>query len=117
MTCAVFPKSRPSPISRLSWNKLRSRTMKIYAGIDIGSCTTKTVVIDEQGSVLGSDVRRSGIDYSTVARESIETALAGKNIEGVPIVSTGYGRHNIAFAMQAKTEIACHAKGAYFYCP
>jgi predicted CoA-substrate-specific enzyme activase len=91
--------------------------MKIYAGIDIGSCTTKTVVIDEQGSLLGSDVRRSGIDYSTVARESIETALAGKNIEGVPIVSTGYGRHNIAFAMQAKTEIACHAKGAYFYCP
>ena len=46
--------------------------MKIYAGIDIGSCTTKAVVIDEQGNVIGSDVRRSGIDYSTVARESLE---------------------------------------------
>ena len=91
--------------------------MKIYAGIDIGSCTTKTVVIDEQGNLLGSDVRRSGIDYKTVAKESLETALAGKSMEGIPVVSTGYGRHNVSFAIQAKTEIACHAKGAYFYVP
>ena len=89
--------------------------MKIYAGIDIGSCTTKAVVIDEQGNLLGSDVRRSGIDYKTVARESLETALTGKSMEGVPVVSTGYGRHNVSFAIQAKTEIACHAKGAYFF--
>jgi activator of 2-hydroxyglutaryl-CoA dehydratase len=89
--------------------------VKIYAGIDIGSCTTKAVVIDEQGNLLGSDVRRSGIDYKTVARESLETALTGKSMEGVPVVSTGYGRHNVSFAIQAKTEIACHAKGAYFF--
>jgi len=91
--------------------------VKIYAGIDIGSCATKTVVIDEQGKWLGSDVRRSGIDYKVVARESLETALAGKSLEGILVVSTGYGRHSIDFVMQTKTEIACHAKGAYFYCP
>ena len=91
--------------------------MKIYAGIDIGSCTTKAVVIDEQGNMLGSDVRRSGIDYKTVARETLEAALGGRNIEGVPVVSTGYGRHNVSFAIHAKTEIACHARGAYFYVP
>ncbi|MGP8079075.1 MAG: acyl-CoA dehydratase activase [Dehalococcoidales bacterium] len=91
--------------------------MKIYAGIDIGSCTTKAVVIDEQGNMLGSDVRRSGIDYKAVARETLATALAGKSMEGVPVVSTGYGRHNVSFAIHAKTEIACHARGAYFYVP
>jgi len=63
--------------------QIESRTVKIYAGIDIGSCTTKAVVIDEQGNLLGSDVRRSGIDYKTVARESLETALTGKSMEGV----------------------------------
>jgi (R)-2-hydroxyacyl-CoA dehydratese activating ATPase len=91
--------------------------VKIYAGIDIGSCTTKSVVIDQKGKMLGSDVRRSGIDYKTVAKESLETALAGKSMEDVPVISTGYGRHNVSFAAQAKTEIACHAKGAYFYVP
>jgi predicted CoA-substrate-specific enzyme activase len=88
--------------------------MKMYAGIDIGSSTTKSVVIDQAGNILGSDVRRSGIDYQTVAAESLKTALAGREPEGIPIVSTGYGRHNVSYA-QAKTEIACHAKGAYFY--
>ena len=91
--------------------------MKMYAGIDIGSCTTKSVVIDEQGNLLGSDVRRSGIDYKTVARESLSAALQGKNMEGITVVSTGYGRHNVSFAAHAKTEIACHARGAYFYVP
>ena len=91
--------------------------MKIYAGIDIGSCTTKAVVIDGEGKILGSHVRRSGIDYKTVARESLEIALGGRNIDGIPIVSTGYGRHNAGFVTRTKTEIACHAKGAYFYCP
>lgn len=89
--------------------------MKIFAGIDIGSSTTKSVVIDEQGNLLGSDVRRSGIDYKLVSHESLQSALAGKSMEGVPVVSTGYGRHNVSFALAAKTEIACHAKGGYFY--
>ena len=91
--------------------------MKIYAGIDIGSCTTKAVVIDEDANIIGSHVRRSGIDYKTVARESLDIALGGRGIDGVPIVATGYGRHNVSLATQAKTEIACHAKGAFHYVP
>ena len=91
--------------------------MKIYAGIDIGSCTTKAVVIDENANLIGSHVRRSGVDYKTVARESLDVALGGQEIDGVPIVATGYGRHNVSFATQAKTEIACHAKGAFYYVP
>ncbi|HJX02952.1 MAG TPA: acyl-CoA dehydratase activase [Dehalococcoidia bacterium] len=89
--------------------------MKLYAGIDIGSCTTKAVVIDDACQITGSHVRRSGVDYNLAAGESLQIALGGRSAEGIPIVTTGYGRHNIPFAGLAKTEIACHAKGGYFY--
>ena len=89
--------------------------MKIYAGIDVGSCTTKAVVIDQEDNMVGSHVRRSGVDYQSAATESLEIALGGKERDGMPIVSTGYGRHSVNFATEAKTEIACHAKGGYHY--
>ena len=91
--------------------------MSIYAGIDIGSCTTKAVVIDQEGNIIGSHVNRSGVDYKSVAKETLVTALSGKGYEGVPIVATGYGRHNVSFAAKVKTEIACHAKGAFYHIP
>ena len=33
------------------------------------------------------------------------------------MVSTGYGRRNVAFAGDTKTEISCHAKGSFYYFP
>ncbi len=87
--------------------------MPIYAGIDIGSCTTKAVVIDREGNMVGSYVRRSGIDYVGAAREALDIALGGRAADGMPIVSTGYGRHTIPIASEAKTEISCHARGAF----
>ena len=89
--------------------------MKKYAGIDVGSCTTKAVVIDQEDNMLGSHVRRSGVDYQSAATESLEVALGGEGWDGVPIVSTGYGRHSVNFATEAKTEIACHARGGFHY--
>ncbi|MGD9010914.1 MAG: acyl-CoA dehydratase activase, partial [Desulfobacterales bacterium] len=32
-------------------------------------------------------------------------------------VSTGYGRKNVSFAQDTKTEIGCHAKGCFLYFP
>lgn len=89
----------------------------LYAGIDIGSCTTKAVVIDQQGKIVGSYVCRSGVDYQKVARQALEIALAGRGWEGIPVVSTGYGRHNVDFARDTKTEIACHARGGFAFVP
>jgi len=88
----------------------------LYAGIDIGSCTTKAVVVDQEGSVVGSHVCRSGIDYQKAAEEALGTAL-GSKWGGIPILSTGYGRHSLEFASGTKTEIACHARGAFAYVP
>ncbi|MDO8722760.1 MAG: acyl-CoA dehydratase activase [Syntrophales bacterium] len=91
--------------------------MKLFAGIDIGSCNAKAVVIDDQGGVVGSHVCRSGIDYQKSAREALKTALGERSWNGMPIVSTGYGRHSIDFASATKTEIACHARGGFAYLP
>ena len=89
--------------------------MSIYAGIDIGSCTTKAVVIDEDGKILGSHVLRSGVDYKSVADEALNTALGNRERNHVPIVATGYGRHTLINSSGVKTEIACHAKGGFHY--
>jgi predicted CoA-substrate-specific enzyme activase len=89
--------------------------VKIYAGIDVGSCTTKAVVIDQEDNMVGSHVCRSGVDYQGIASEAMEIALGGRGWDGVPVVSTGYGRHSVNFATEAKTEIACHAKGGFHY--
>ena len=32
-------------------------------------------------------------------------------------VSTGYGRKNVAYSQDTKTEIGCHAKGSFLYFP
>jgi (R)-2-hydroxyacyl-CoA dehydratese activating ATPase len=87
----------------------------IYAGIDIGSCTTKAVVIDSSSNIIGSHVLRSGVDYKAAATTALQAALDGRSPDGVPMVATGYGRHSIPYTTDVKTEIACHAKGAYHY--
>jgi len=33
------------------------------------------------------------------------------------ITATGYGRNNVSFAHDTKTEIACHSRGCYHYFP
>ena len=92
--------------------------MKFFAGIDIGSCTTKAVIIDEDAKVTGSYVCRSGIDYLKSAEKALNKAMnAISGGEVISIVSTGYGRHNVTFASARKTEIACHAKGAFASVP
>ncbi len=91
--------------------------MKLFAGIDIGSCTTKAVVIDDEAKVVGSHVCRSGIDYQKSAEEALENALGERAWNNIPIVSTGYGRHTIDFVSKTKTEIACHARGGFAYVP
>ncbi|HLE16865.1 MAG TPA: BadF/BadG/BcrA/BcrD ATPase family protein, partial [Syntrophales bacterium] len=91
--------------------------MKLFAGIDIGSCNAKAVVIDDKAGVVGSHVCRSGIDYQKSAREALKNALGEMSCNSMPIVSTGYGRHSIDFASATKTEIACHARGGFAYLP
>jgi len=92
----------------------------VFAGVDVGASRTKVAILDEETNLIGYDVRKSGTDFAGTAEICLETSL---NMAKVPkeamgyCVSTGYGRKNVAFSREAKTEISCHAKGCYHYFP
>ncbi len=94
--------------------------MIYFAGIDVGASTTKAVIINEKKSVLGHSVKYSGADFKAAAEKASAEAQkqAGRKTQDHSfVVSTGYGRRNVAFANDTRTEISCHAKGSFFYFP
>jgi len=91
----------------------------ITAGCDIGSLTTKAVILNNT-KVLGFAVTRSTFDPVAGATEVMDKVLkdAGLKMKDIGFcVGTGYGRERIPFANKAISEIACHAKGAKWLMP
>lgn len=92
----------------------------LYLGIDVGAAATKVVVIDSSKRVVSDHVCPSGMDFALASETAVQAALAAKQLDAgdvVRTVSCGYGRKNVARADVTKTEIACHAKGVYYYFP
>lgn len=93
---------------------------ELYCGVDAGAATTKVVLIDASDEMRGSAVRRSGVDFASMARRNLDDALAQAGArEGAVLrtISTGYGRTNIDFADETMTEIACHAAAVHHSFP
>lgn len=91
----------------------------ITLGIDVGSITTKAVLISG-GQVIGSGLAPSGYRPEESARNALAEALKGLVIDRdkiARVVATGYGRKSVSFADKAITEISCHAEGASFLIP
>jgi len=94
--------------------------MNHFAGIDVGASTTKTIIIDKNKEILGYSVIYSGANFKGAAEKTFAEAKkqAGKKVQDEYfVVSTGYGRRNVAVADDTKTEISCHAKGSFFHFP
>lgn len=93
----------------------------VVAGIDIGSLTTKSVIMDSNLNILASHVIQRGVFVDEeAARECMQTAIDKAKISKSDIaftVSTGYGRNLSGFGDKNITEISCHARGAYFMNP
>jgi predicted CoA-substrate-specific enzyme activase len=92
----------------------------IYVGADVGSSRTKVAVLDSENNLLGYDIKKSGTNFTATAQDCLETSLkmAGvKKDKIVRAVSTGYGRKNVTFANDTKTEIGCHGSGCFLYFP
>jgi predicted CoA-substrate-specific enzyme activase len=92
----------------------------VYVGADVGSSRTKVAVLDADKHLLGYAIKKSGTDFTATAQECLENSLrmAGANQEDmVNAVSTGYGRKNVPFANDTKTEIGCHGSGCFLYFP
>lgn len=92
----------------------------IYIGVDIGSSRTKVAVLDQERRLIGRAVVPSGTDFEQSAFDCLESAIkmadADKNAI-IRAVSTGYGRKNVPFADEHRTEISCHGEGCYYYFP
>lgn len=95
--------------------------MKSYVmGIDFGSTTAKTVILDLKGRILSSCVAHMGAVSGEGVKASIEGALVEAGIAQDDVgrtVSTGYGRRMLDVADKNYTEITCHARGAVAMVP
>ncbi len=92
----------------------------VYAGVDVGASRTKVAVMNPDGKLLGYHIRKSGTDFSATADLCLDSSLKmaqASMTDIVKTVSTGYGRRNVSFSDDSKTEIGCHAKGCFLYFP
>ncbi len=88
---------------------------KFYIGIDIGSTSAKTIVLDENKNIIERILLPTGWS----SKETSEIILKklnelNFNVGNSTIVATGYGRVSVSFANKAVTEITCHGKGANY---
>jgi len=87
----------------------------IFCGVDIGASATKLVLVDGNAEILAQVVRPSGVDYAGTARACLAEAVQDEGVDTSPTftVATGYGRSNVDFADESRTEIHCHGTGCF----
>ena len=89
------------------------------AGIDIGSISTKAVIMRD-GQLLASRVILTGYNAENAGKKVFDAVLDDLQISAsaiTRIVATGYGRKSLAMADKSITEIMCHATGARYLSP
>ena len=88
-------------------------------GIDIGSASSKVVILEDGVKIISAEVIQLGTG-SSGPKKVIDQALtnAGLTIKDIDrVVATGYGRFNVEEADKQISEISCHAKGIAFLVP
>jgi predicted CoA-substrate-specific enzyme activase len=92
----------------------------ITAGIDVGSLSTKSALMNENREVIGFDIVLTGGSNRVAAEATYNNVLAKAGLTRGDIgfvVTTGYGRENISFADKHISEITCHALGMHLMNP
>lgn len=88
-------------------------------GIDVGSSSSKVVILKDGRDVLAAEVVQIGTGSSGVTR-ALQAAFekAGLTMDDMDYsVATGYGRFTCGGTDGQISEISCHAKGIYFLHP
>lgn len=89
--------------------------MAITAGIDVGTSTTKAVLVDNRQQVLGTGICKTGSNLEGASERAYALALAeaGLKAEAVGYVaSTGFGRATVPFRNIQMTDLTAHGQGA-----
>ena len=93
--------------------------MSIVAGVDIGSTTSKAVVLvdgEPRGQVVGDSTTNPKKTAEAIFKKALEQAqVDAEDVEYV--VGTGYGRTQVPFADTNISEITCHGRGAHHLRP
>lgn len=91
----------------------------MFLGIDIGSSSSKVVILSPQREIVTAQVVNLGTGTRGAA-QALELAYTAAKLQPEAIrrtVATGYGRMTFSGADKQITEISCHAKGARFLAP
>jgi predicted CoA-substrate-specific enzyme activase len=94
--------------------------MRYTAGIDLGSTYTKCVILDGSHAIVGKAMRPTGFRLPEVAAQVLAEALAqgGRQRDDVEyLVTTGFGRHQVAEADTHVTDLTAAARGATLFFP
>ena len=88
-------------------------------GLDVGSASSKVVILDDDKNIVSSSVVQVGTGSSGPSR-ALNEALGKVNLtldDMKKIVATGYGRYSFERADKQIGEISCHAKGIFHLVP
>jgi (R)-2-hydroxyacyl-CoA dehydratese activating ATPase len=88
----------------------------ISVGLDIGSLSTKSAIVNEKKEIVAYDLVLTGGNNRLAAETTFNNVLSksGLNKNDVKmVITTGYGRENIPFSNKHVSEIVCHAKGMH----
>lgn len=93
--------------------------MTEYIGIDIGSLSSKVVLLSNEGKLVDYRVERSTYDFKRIGQNLFNELLKEHKIERSDVfcMSTGYGRNTVQFADDRITEITAHARGVQYFFP
>ena len=89
-----------------------STTPVYFAGIDIGSTASKTVVLKD-GKIEDYFVLPTGWNGRETANAILEQLKIRGYADAMRCVATGYGRICVDYADKIVTEITCHGKGGW----
>jgi predicted CoA-substrate-specific enzyme activase len=89
-----------------------------FGGVDVGAAAIKAVVINREREVLGFAIRKTTTNLGELAEDAFSEALEVASVsrdEVTYIIATGFGRDNVSFADEMRTELSCHAKGGHHH--
>jgi predicted CoA-substrate-specific enzyme activase len=89
--------------------------LKVGVGIDVGSTTTKGILLGRSGKILAESLMPTGASAVQTIQKTLHSisSLAEIDLAGAPIISTGYGRARVELAEKSVTEITCHSVGVH----
>jgi predicted CoA-substrate-specific enzyme activase len=91
-----------------------------YLGIDIGSTTSKAVLLGENGKIEAHTILRNSFNLVESGHKALNNIVEQKGIsreEIAYILATGYGRRAVDFPDEVEPEVISHARGTKFLFP